>query len=111
MVRYIITLLTILILMSAPSLSADLSKGKAAMRRGDYTAALEEFKPLAEQGNSQAQYRLGSMYDFGQGVKKDPSAAAKWYRRAAKKGVMGAQYNLAEMYWHGVGVSKDDTHC
>ena len=40
------------------SWSADFQKGAAAYKSGDYATALREWKPLAEQGNSSAQYIL-----------------------------------------------------
>ena len=40
-------------------------EGLAAARRGDYVTALREFRPLAERGDANAQYRLGSMYGGG----------------------------------------------
>ena len=48
--------------------AADLQKGEAAYARGDYAAAIAEFGPLAERGDAVAQFRLGSMYDFGKGA-------------------------------------------
>ena len=34
---------------------------------GDYSTALKEWKPLAEQGYAQAQSNLGVMYEYGKG--------------------------------------------
>ena len=65
---------------------ADLQSGIDAYKRGDYATALKEWRPLAEAGNANAQYKLGIMYFKGQGVSKDFVEAAKWYRKAAKQG-------------------------
>ena len=73
----------------------------------DYTAALQEFRSLAEQGDAQAQYKLGTMYDNGQEVSQDYAEAAKWYRKAAEQGFAKAQFNLGWMYKNGRGVKKD----
>jgi TPR repeat protein len=48
----------------------------------------------AEQGDAQAQYNLGIMYDNGQDVPQDYTAAASWYRKAAEQGHAQAQFNL-----------------
>ena len=65
----------------------------AALRRGDYnTAAAEMLGQIAEAGDPDAQYRLGMMYDFGQGVKKDPTESARWLRLAAVQGLPEAQF-------------------
>ena len=42
--------------------------GMAAYRRGDWITALKHLRPLAEQGDSIAQYAIGSMYEDGRGV-------------------------------------------
>ena len=41
--------------------AADLDKGVAALKVGDFATALTELRPLAEQGNATAQYNLGWM--------------------------------------------------
>ena len=47
---------------------AGFDEGMAAYDRGDYARAYKEFKPLAEQGDADAQFYLGVMYDYGRGV-------------------------------------------
>jgi localization factor PodJL len=42
-----------------------------------------------------AQYRLGAMYERGQGVTKDLGRARSWYQAAAEKGNVKAMHNLA----------------
>lgn len=79
-------------------LCADLQKGMDAYSAHDYTTALRELKPLAEQGNAVAQYGLGIMYDNGQGVAEDDKEAVKWYRLAAEQGNVFAQYDLGVSY-------------
>ncbi len=70
-------------------------------------AGLEEFKPLAEQGDAMAQYYLGFMYFEGLGVPKNDAEAVKWYRKAADQGIARAQYELGLMYFRGLGVPRD----
>ena len=71
--------------------SADFQKGAAAAQSGDYATALREWKPLAEQGNADAQNNLGLMYREGQGVPQDYKTAVKWYQRAAEQGDAGSR--------------------
>jgi TPR repeat protein len=78
--------------------AAGFDEGDAAYRRGDYAAAVREWRPLAEQGNARAQAALGFLYESGMGVPKSDSEAAKWYLRAAEQGEINAQYNLGNMY-------------
>jgi len=99
-----------LLLAFGPPCAADeaLAAGVAAYERGDYGAALAEFRPLAEAGNAQAQYYLGYMHETGKGLPTDPVAAARWYLPAAEQGVVGAQFNLGLAYLEGRGVENDD---
>ena len=94
--------------LSMPAWGQDFGAGVAAYNRGDYVAALEEWRPLAEQGNAKAQYNLGVMFDDGEGVPQDDAEAVRWYRRAAEQGVAKAQYNLGVMFDDGEGVPQDD---
>ena len=63
----------------------------------------------AEQGVADAQWLLGYMYQFGDGVPEDDTEAVKWFRKAAEQGYDAAQYDLAGMYYAGRGVPKDKT--
>jgi TPR repeat protein len=102
--------LSIVVALSGSMVAAqDIYKGSAAYVTGDYTTALKEFLPLADQGNVIAQYNLGNMYSDGQGVPKDDAEAVRWYRLAADQGYANAQYNLGFMYKNGTGVLKDLT--
>ncbi len=105
MKRLVLTF-AILIGLAAP-VWAGYYEGVAAYERGDYATALREFRPLAEQGNADAQSFLGFMYQEGQGVPQDYAAAVRWYRKAAKQGDADAQNNLGFMYRDGRGVPQD----
>ena len=83
-------------------------EGLAAHNRGDYDTALREWGTLAEQGNANAQFNLGLMYEKGKGVPQDYKEAVKWYRMAAEQGVTYAQANLGLMYNKGQGVPHDN---
>ncbi len=68
--------LVLALALSAPVFAADFQAGGAA----DYATALEEWLPLAEQGDAAAQISLGVMYNNGLGVTQDYAVAIKWYR-------------------------------
>ncbi|WP_449370697.1 tetratricopeptide repeat protein [Thiomonas sp.] len=87
--------------------AANFDKGLIAYARGDYTTALHELQPLAEQGDAQAQYTLGLIYVIGRGVPQDYAMAAYWYRKAAEQGHAGAQFNLGLLYDDGRGVPQN----
>ncbi len=68
---------------------------------------LAAVKQLAEQGDTKAQFVLGSMYRDGRGVAKDKNEMLRWWRMAAEGGNFDAQYALGNMYSGGSGVAKD----
>src|SRR5690348_16870237 len=70
-------------------------------------AEIAETRKDAEQGNPEAQTRLGYFYDTGRGVPQDYAQAYAWYRRAADQGDATAQFNLGMLYNNGLGVPKD----
>lgn len=76
-------LLAALLLLAPPVLHAGLDEGYAAYLRGDYAAALEEFRPLAEQGDAGAMNNLGLMYETGRGVPQDMVRAYALYNLSA----------------------------
>ena len=84
-----------------------LGGGYQSYLKGDYHAAYEEWLPLAELGDAEAQYNLGVMYDEGAGRARDLAAAALWYEKAAEQGFVDAQTNLGLMFMSGQGVSRN----
>ena len=93
---------------AASAESKAFQRGVAAYDRGDYTAALATWLPLAEAGDMAAQRNVAHLYRKGLGVPADPVAAANWYGRAATAGLAGAQVNLALLYMAGAGVPRND---
>ena len=61
----------------------------------------------AKAGDVKAQYKLGWMYDSGNGVPQDSVEAVRWYSLAAEQGDERAQNNLGWMYYSGIGVPQD----
>ncbi len=61
----------------------------------------------AERNSALAQYNLGLVYYFGDGVGIDKESAVQWFKLAAEQGHKIAQYNLAMMYNEGDGVQLD----
>ena len=52
----------------------------------DYKEAVKWYKLAADQGNEEAQYKLGNCYYNGNGVDKNIEEAVKWYKLAAEQG-------------------------
>ena len=68
--------------------------GIAAWQRADYSTAVAIWRPLAEKGDSDAQFNLGQAYRLGRGVTVDLAQAKAWLERAAKAGHLDAQTTL-----------------
>ena len=75
----------------------------AAVNLPDAVKFLEQ---AAEKGQAVAQYRLGTLYERGQGVTADPAKAAHWYEMAANQGNRKAMHNLAVSYASGANGGK-----
>ena len=104
----IFSTLLLFLLGTNSAFGADFQKGVDAYEKGDYATALREWRSLAIQGDADAQYALGVLYDSGDGVSEDDREAVKWYRMAAEQGQAWSQFNLAGMYDDGEGVEEDD---
>src|SRR5512143_1584922 len=84
-------------LVACPILAGPVEDSTKAFRSGNYKAAYQIIKPQAENGDADAQFILGFLYDEGKGVPQDSTEAAKWYRRAAEQGNKAARHNLGLM--------------
>jgi hypothetical protein len=73
---------------------------------GRYAQAALWYRKAAEQGDTDAEYSLGMMYEDGQGVPQDDTQAAAWLRKAAEQGDADAQWSLGGLYLHGQGVPR-----
>ena len=66
-------------------------------RAEKYDAARQLWLPLADTGNAEAQFRMGRLYGFGHGVRKDYEVEASWYRLAVAQDHPIAAYNGADI--------------
>ena len=73
----------------------------------DYRSAIKWLGASAAQGNADAEFLLGYLYEHGQGLARDYGKAADYYRAAAVQGHSTAENNLASLYQHGQGVPKN----
>jgi TPR repeat protein len=60
----------------------------------DITQAAKWHQKAAVQGDAEAQFNMGSLFQNGQGVKQDTTEAAKWYQKAANHGLAAALRKL-----------------
>jgi TPR repeat protein len=83
---------------------------------------LDDYLKAAEQGDAEAQYCLGDLYDLNYGreldgiayiggtyddVWDDETSGAEWYEKAAVQGHTEAQFRLGRCYYYGWDVEQD----
>ena len=68
---------------------------------------IDKYKEIAENGDSELQYKLGYMYENGIGVPKNSKSAFYWYENAANNGIRDANNKLAWFYYCGKSVTKN----
>ena len=85
-----------------------LQDGLAAYAAKHYVTAFELLKPLAERGNSRAQFVVGDLCVFEAGVSCDSKSGIRWLTAAAEKGNADAQDDLGTVYYEGsIGVPQN----
>jgi hypothetical protein len=82
-------------------------EGRMASAGGE-SVALKWYQDKAAEGDPDAQYNLGFMYETGFSVPKDYGRAAQWYETAANKKNVPAQLRLGLMYLAGIGVKQSE---
>ena len=70
-------------------------------------ALVDKTRARADAGDPEAQNLLGTWFQQGTRVKKDPVQAAAWYAKAAEHGHLWGQANLALAYETGTGGERD----
>jgi TPR repeat protein len=106
--RTLFFLIALAVGVSNAQAQAGFADAMAVYQSGDYSKAIELLRPLAENGNVAAQYRLGLMYTEGRGVQRDDKTALMWFKRAAEKGDPDAQYDAGVSYATGTGTAQND---
>ncbi len=101
--------LLILAVLCASAVNADeIQQGIDAFNNDDYATALVAWMPLAEDGDLNAMYNIGLIYDEGLGVETDKVRALRWYLAPAEEGDVAAQFNMATIYDFGKGVPENN---
>ena len=85
----------------------DFDQGVSAAEAGNYAEAFCIWKPLANVGHADAQYRLGWLYAKGLGLAENVQQALGWWQLAADLGHADALFSIGWVYHHGEGVERD----
>ena len=78
---------------SAGPAIADVKDGVDAWSRGDFQAAIREWKGPAASGDADAQFNLAQAYKLGRGVERNLTRAEELYNQAAARGHLQAADN------------------
>jgi uncharacterized protein len=97
MIRFLVLWSLFFLIEPAAGASSSFDEGYQAYQQLKYGDALRILKPLAEDGNSSAQYVLGEMYGLGLGVAEDQNEALRWFTLAANGGNIPAEETLAAL--------------
>jgi len=92
---------------AAPVVQAKLDAAMTAYNAGDFTRAHDIWLPFAEAGNAEAQFRVGRLYDFGEGVSKQDRKAMEYYILAEQQGHLDSRHNLALLYFDSDFIESD----
>ncbi len=91
-----------------------LEEGIQAYYDGDYNKSFELLYPMAEEGISRAQFRIGVMYRYGRSVSQNSDLSEKWFTEAlpkilrlAQQGEAWAQTDLGTSYELGISLKQD----
>ena len=81
--KYVLLVLLLLFSLSGVVAAGDFEDGKDALAHKDFGTAFQKFFDAEEAGHSKAQYMLGVLYTYGNGIPQDDVQAYKWFSVAA----------------------------
>ena len=87
----IILFSSLLLACASARMAEEVQSGKVAFDSGNFKQAFIQLLPLAVKCSPEAQYAVGYMYYYGQGVVEDRRQAWYWITAAAKKGQADAK--------------------
>ena len=83
-------------------LAVSLGPAQDALAAGDYDAAYEQYRSVAEdENNPLAQYSVGLFYQLGWGRPVDDAEACRWFAQAAEGNIPGALLAHADCLRYG----------
>jgi len=82
-------------------------EGNSAAAEGDFKKAYDIWLPLANAGNADAQFRIGTLFDLDGFDGGNVDAAIRWYRAASEQNHLSAIYNLGLLFDYDKRVPRD----
>ena len=87
--------------------AAEVHQGRKVASPTDQKLAAHYFRLAADKGNVAAAYKLGEIYENGQGLAPDPVQAFSWYMKAAAGNDKHGQLKVGWCYQKGIAVAAD----
>jgi len=82
-------------------------EGQRLYDDGSFQEAVDKWRQVAYLGHAHAQFKLGAMLRYGDGVAQDKAEAVRLYCLAAAQGHANAQFRFGSMLSTGDGVAQD----
>lgn len=98
----------LMVLCGAGAMASDLASANKALEARSYAQAIKLYTPLAEGGNAEAQFHLGEMHWYGEGVQQDDALARAWFEKSAAAGHAAANSALQVMQQRALLKSEID---
>jgi TPR repeat protein len=81
--------------------------GQIYYEKEDYTKAVDCFRLGAAKDHATSQFKIGYMYNYGEGLSVDYMLAMEWYLKAHYNGNILSANNIGCLYYHAQGVTRD----
>ena len=98
--RYFWIGIVVWLLSACMNSAMNLREGIKSFQVQDYRQAFIRLKPEAQKGTPEAQYAVGFMYYYGQGIIEDRRKAWYWITEAAKNGNQDAKAAMVVLKKH-----------
>jgi len=82
--------------------------GNQGVTQPDYAKALEWYKKAADSGYAEANYKIGVMYQYGEGVKQNDVKALEYFHKGVATGCRISKSKVDWMHRNGRGIDKDE---
>lgn len=89
--RALLLTVAVFALVAQPSMATPFKDALTAYASGDFNRALQILRPLAEEGDANAQFWLGMMYRLGEGVPPSKLHAYVWFYLAMVNSDAGSE--------------------
>ena len=110
--KHILIIFSLLLTSVSWSKDVDYNSGLKQYEVGNYLKAIDIWKPLAENGNAQAQFGLATLYLYSADYRipsseKNIKLGIKWLKKSAEQKYVDAMGMLADFYERGFQVNKN----